>query len=310
MNTTELQPPSAAPSVTSRSHFLRLRGLLHHIREWGDPAKPIVLLGHGWLDVSATFQDLVQPLLGEWRVVAPDWRGFGHSQWPLDGYWFPDYVADLDGLVQHFSPEAPLVLVGHSMGAQIMSLYAGMRPQKVSRLVCLDGLFLPDMEARLAPKHLRRWVDIWPGKPPTRTYPSFEFLAERVRVQHPQLTPERALFIARCWGAEDAYGRIRLLADPKHHLPMPHLYRAAESKEIWRQVTAPTLFIDAGKSNLAQALTAEEHADRRACFRDGRSVTLADAGHMLHFDAPLETGRLIAGFLRSGPATVEAPRFT
>ncbi len=298
MNITELQRTVADPSI-SRSRFVRLRGLIHHVREWGDPAKPILMLGHGWLDVSATFHDLVQPLLADWRVLAPDWRGFGHSQWPRDGYWFHDYVADLDALVAHFSPDGPLVLVGHSMGAQIMSLYAGLRPQKVSQYVSLDGLFLPDMSDRPIPKHLLRWIEAWPGKSPARTYASFEYLAARVRVQHPQLSPERALFIAHCWGAEDGHGRIRLLADPKHHLPMPTLYRVAESKQIWSQVSARTLFIDAGRSAFVTALSAEDTADRRGCFRDHRQATVAGAGHMLHFDAPLEAGRLIAQFLRN-----------
>lgn len=281
----------------SRSRFVRLRGLIHHVREWGQPDRPILMLGHGWLDVSATFQDLVQPLLADWRVLAPDWRGFGHSQWPVDGYWFADYVADLDALVAHFAPTGSVALVGHSMGAQITSLYAGLRPERVSRLVCLDGLFVPDMEATLAPRKLLRWFETWPGKAP-KTYASFDALAERVRVQHPQLSAERALFIARCWGAEDGHGRIRLLADPKHHLNMPTLYRAAESKAVWRNVTAPTLFLDAGKSAFTETLAAAEIAERRACFRDHRQQTIPGAGHMLHFDAPLETGQAIAGFLR------------
>lgn len=285
----------------SRSDFVRIRGLRYHVRRWGDPAKPLLFLGHGWLDVSATFRDLVQPLLDHCQVLAPDWRGFGHSQWPQDGYWFQDYVADLDALVAHYAPQGPVWLVGHSMGAQVMSLYSGLRPERVSKLVCLDGLFLPDMPALLAPKHLRRWLDSWPGKDPDRSYPSFEYLAERVRVQHPQLSPERALFIARCWGAEDGYGRIRLLADPKHRLWMPSLYRVAESEAVWQQVTAQTLFIDAGKSNLIKAIPPEETARRRACFRNRSELSIADAGHMLHFDAPEATGGAIADFLAQPP---------
>ncbi|MEQ1440024.1 alpha/beta hydrolase [Fontimonas sp. SYSU GA230001] len=290
-----IQP--ARSRSASRSDFVRIRGLRYHLRRWGDPTRPLLFLGHGWLDVSATFQDLVQPLLDHCQVLAPDWRGFGHTQWPADGYWFQDYVADLDALVAHYAPEGAVWLVGHSMGAQIMSLYAGLRPERVGKLVCLDGLFLPDMPAQLAPRRLLRWLDTWPGKNPERSYPSFEFLAERIRVQHPQLSSARALFIARCWAAEDGHGRIRLLADPKHRLDMPSLYRAAESEAVWQNVTAPTLFVDGGQSQFVHAIPPAETERRRACFRDRRELRIAGAGHMLHFDAPEVTGRAIAGFL-------------
>lgn len=283
----------------SRSEFVRARGLRHHLRRWGDPSKPLAVLGHGFLDVSATFQYLVQPLLPVCQVVAPDWRGFGHSQWPKDGYWFPDYVADLDALVEHhLAPDRqPLWLIGHSMGAQIMSLYAGLRPERVSKLVLLDGLFLPDMPPEQAPRRFTRWLNEWRELPRSKTYASFEQLAERVRVQHPQLTTERALFVARCWGEEDGRGRIRLLADPKHRLNSPGLYRVAESMAIWQQVTATTLFADAGDSPFLKAIPDEETARRRACFRNHRTAIIPKAGHMLHFDAPEATGELMARFL-------------
>ncbi len=287
------------PSLTSRSEFVRVRGLRYHLRRWGDPAKPLALLGHGWLDVSASFQDLVQPLLTVCQVAAPDWRGFGHTQWPTDGYWFPDYVADLDALVEHLCPaEQPLWLIGHSMGAQIMSLYAGLRPQRVSQLVLLDGLFLPDMAPELAPKRFGRWLNEWRELPRQKTYTSYEQLAERVRAKHPQLSAERALFIAQCWGERDGRGRIRLLADPKHRMNGPSLYRAAESMAIWQQISARTLFVDAANSPFPKMLTAEENERRRSCFAHRQATVIADAGHMLHFDAPQATGAAIAHYLQ------------
>jgi pimeloyl-ACP methyl ester carboxylesterase len=289
-----LQTPN--PS-RSRSEFLPVRGLRYHVRRWGDATAPMIFIGHGWLDVSATFAPLAQALLPQFQVLAPDWRGFGHTQWPQDGYWFPDYVADLDAIVGHYAPQSPVHLVGHSMGAQIMSLYAGLRPQKVGKLVCLDGLFLPDMPATLAPKRFRGWLDELQDLPQQKTYPSFEELARRVRKQHPQLSEERALFVARCWGQENGHGVISLCADPKHRMRGPGLFRVAESMEIWKQVTAPTLFLDAAGSQFAQAIPAGETRQRRACFREHEVGVVANAGHMLHFDAPVETARRIAAFL-------------
>lgn len=283
--------------MESRSEFLSVRGLRYHVRVWGAPeAMPVVLL-HGWLDVSATWAPVAQGLLPRFRVLAPDWRGFGHSQWPQDGYWFYDYVADLECLLDRLSPAEPVRLVGHSMGGQVASLYAGLRPDRVRRLVLLDSLFLPDMGPEVAGKRFRAWLDQLKDPPQQKTYDSFEDLAGRIRKQHPRLTPERALFVARCWGREDGYGRIGLCADPKHRLHGPGTYRVAESMEVWQHVTAPTLFVDTGQSSFGQAISREETARRRACFRDRREVRIEQAGHMLHFDAPDETARHIAAFL-------------
>lgn len=281
----------------SRSEFLTIRGLRYHIRRWGDPKAPALFLGHGWLDVSATFHFVAQELLPKFQVLAPDWRGFGHSQWPQDGYWFHDYVADLEAILDHYSPTEPVLLAGHSMGAQITSLYAGLRPERIKKLICIDGLFMPDMAVSSAPRRFRRWLDQIKAPERQKSYTSYEELALRVRKQHPQLSEERAMFVARCWGYADAHGRITLCADPKHRLDMPSLYRADQSMVIWKEVTAPTLFLDAGKSAFINSITPELMQERRDCFAKHQRAVVADAGHMMHFDAPEETARHMVEFL-------------
>ena len=79
--------------------FFELRGMRHHLRRWGDPARPWIFLGTGWLDCSASFGPLVAGLLDDYHVVSPDWRGTGLSEWPVDGYWFANYLADVDALL-------------------------------------------------------------------------------------------------------------------------------------------------------------------------------------------------------------------
>jgi pimeloyl-ACP methyl ester carboxylesterase len=281
----------------SRSEFIRVRELRYHIRRWGDPAAPKIVLLHGFLDVSATWQPVAAGLLPQFQVLAPDLRGFGYTEWPQDGYWFQDYVGDLQAIVDHYSPQEPILLVGHSMGAQIASLYAGLRADRVKRLVCLDGLFLPDMAASLAPKRFKRWLDELKDLPQQKSYASFADLAARVRHQHPDLPAERAEFIARCWGREDGNGRITLCADPKHRLSGPGLYRNEESLAIWREITAPTLFVDGALSPFAKTIPPEEVQRRRACFREHQAVSIGNGSHMLHFSAPAETARAIAAFL-------------
>jgi pimeloyl-ACP methyl ester carboxylesterase len=282
--------------TASRSDFIRVRGLRYHIRRWGEAAAPKVFLLHGFLDVSATWQPVAEGLLPGFQVLAPDLRGFGHTEWPADGYWFPDYVGDLEAIADHYSPAEPLRLVGHSMGAQVASLYAGLRPERVSQLAILDGLFLPDMAPTLAPRRFRKWLDQLRDLPRQKSYPSFEELAGRIRKNHPELSPERARFVAHCWGAEDGRGRISLCADPKHRLSGPGLYRAEESLAIWREITARTLFVDGGKSQFAQAIATDEKQRRRTCFRSFEEATVADGTHMLHFSAPEATAAALAAF--------------
>src|SRR5688500_13434350 len=104
---------------TATSHFHRIHGLEYHVRTWGEASAPKLFMLHGWMDVSASFQFVVDSLAREWHVVAPGWRGFGLTEWARDGYWFPDYYADLDALFDIYAGDSPVKLVGHSMGGNI-----------------------------------------------------------------------------------------------------------------------------------------------------------------------------------------------
>ena len=89
----------------SESQFLQVRGLRYHVRHWQRTGAPKLVLLHGWMDVSASFQFVVDALENEWDVYAPDWRGYGLTGWAkADSYWFPDYLADLDFLLEHDRP--------------------------------------------------------------------------------------------------------------------------------------------------------------------------------------------------------------
>ena len=131
----------------SRSSYLDLRGLRFHLREWGPAGAPKIFMLHGWMDVSATFQFLVDALRGDWHVIAPDWRGFGRSASAGDCYWFPDYLADLDAILAACAPAETPSLLGHSMGGNVACMYAGVRPGRVARVVALDAFGLADRPA-------------------------------------------------------------------------------------------------------------------------------------------------------------------
>ncbi len=108
----------------SRSEFVELRDMRMHVRLWGAPEALKLFFLHGWQDFSASFQFVVDALAGDWHCIAPDWRGFGQSEWNDDCYWFPDYIADLDAVLDHYSPGEAARLVGHSMGGNVACVYA------------------------------------------------------------------------------------------------------------------------------------------------------------------------------------------
>ncbi|THF66272.1 alpha/beta hydrolase [Pseudothauera nasutitermitis] len=286
----------------SRSTHLELRGLRHHVREWGTPGAPRVFMLHGWMDVSASFQFLVDELAHDWHVVAPDWRGFGRSARGADAYWYPDYLGDLDALLRHYSLEAPARLLGHSMGGNVACLYAGVRPARVAAVVALDAFGLADRSADEAPGRYEKWLDELARPVAFRGYAGFDELAARLMRDNPRLSAERAGWLSRQLGEEDGAGGVRLLGDPAHKRINAVLYRRAEAEACWRRVRAPVLWVRPEEDGLRKHLGVEDAAleAARACFRNLREVVLADCGHNLHHDRPAELARIVEPFLRSG----------
>jgi pimeloyl-ACP methyl ester carboxylesterase len=287
---------------SSESLFFDIRSLRYHVRHWrGDSAHRMVLL-HGWMDVSASFQFLVDALTADWDVYAPDWRGYGLTQWSgADSYWFPDYMGDLDALLERIQPDAPVSLVGHSLGGNVAGLYSGVRPARVAKFVNLEGFGMPATKPEQAARRYARWMDELRVAPKLRPYPDYAALADRMQRNNARLTRERAEFLARHWGSESADGVV-LRSDPAHILVNATLYRLDEALACWKQVTAPVLWVDGAESETLKriGLSAEEHAARRGAFRDLRHVTVPDAGHMLHHDQPEPVARLIEEFLLRG----------
>lgn len=290
----------------SHSEFITVRGLRYHVRRWGDPAAPQLFLLHGWMDVSASFQFVVDHFAREWQVLAPDWRGFGLSQRAgADCYWFPDYLGDLDALLHHYSPDRPVDIVGHSMGGNVACLYAGVRPQRVARLVNLEGFGLAQTAPELAPARYAKWLDELAEETTLRTYASLDEVAARLCRTNPRLAPERAAFLASHWAQRDAAGRWELLGDPAHKRVNPVLYRVEEVLACWRRIAAPVLWVEADRTDILRFFGTPEQAQaevarRMAAIPDVRRVVVEEAGHMLHHDQPATVARLIEDFLAHG----------
>ena len=279
------------------SEFVLLRQRRMRFRIWGDATAPRLFLLHGWGDVAASFQFVVDALRRDWRVIAPDWRGFGESQWNGGAYWFPDYIADLDALLEHYSPDEPARLVGHSMGGNVATLYAGIRPGRVAGIVNLEGFGLQPTDPADAPDRYGRWLDQLRAEAGFRTYPDHAAFAARLRHDNPRLTQDRAAFLAEHL-AETTAGGVRLAADPCHRWVNPILYRIEEAKACWRRVTAPVLWVRGADSGFLREYipAADDYRERLACLADARDVLLAECGHNIHHDRPEDVARLIEEF--------------
>lgn len=289
----------------SRSHFHDVRGLRYHVRTWGNPgAHPLVML-HGWMDVGASFQFVVDELEHDWYVIAPDWRGFGLTQWAADGYWFLDYLGDLDALLDIYAPEAPCPVVGHSMGGNVLNLYAGARPSRVSHLVLAEGFGLKPPPPAKAPERIARWLDELKEPAQLRPYATFAEVAERLMRNNPRLPRAKANFLAQHWALRRDDGTIALAADPRHKRVSPLLYRIEEALASWERIEAPVLWLWGEHHDDMKRWAGDDPADwqrRRAAFRQLTEVTIAGAGHMMHHDQPKAFARAIEHFI--GPRDI------
>jgi pimeloyl-ACP methyl ester carboxylesterase len=285
--------------IPPRSRILDIRGLRYHLHEWGAPGAPLLLMLHGWMDVGASFQFVVDAFKRDWHVLAPDWRGYGRTQWAgIDSYWFPDYLADLEFICDAVAPHESPLLVGHSMGGNVAMLYAGIRPERIRAVVNLEGFGLRESAAAEAPKRYRRWFDELKQGPRLRDYASLAEVAERLRANNPRLSAARADWLAAQWSEPMDTGRYRIAGDPAHKIVNPVLYRWAEVAACWSNITAPVLWVEAAHTDAMKWAGLREEIDARiALLKDVRVKRVEDAGHMLHHDQPEAVAALIESFV-------------
>jgi len=288
----------------ARSQVLAVRGLRYHVHCWGEPSAhepPLVML-HGWMDVGASFQFVVDAMADDRFVIAPDWRGFGHSAAPgADSYWFPDYLGDLDALLDALAPARAVDLAGHSMGGNVAMIYAGVRPERIRRLVNLEGFGLPESRPAQAPKRYRQWLEELKAPAQMRTYPSLDAVAERLVKNNPLLTPDKAAWLAPHWSEQRDDGRWHILGDPAHKRVNPALYRKDEVVECWRHITAPMLWVEGDRTDVTKwwgdRYPRSEFEARLSVLTHLQREVLSPCGHMLHHDQPEALAALIDRFL-------------
>ncbi|MDQ7049798.1 MAG: alpha/beta hydrolase [Enterobacterales bacterium] len=274
---------------------LSLAGCQCHIAEWNAKAETIVLAFHGWLDNLASFESLAQHMPNI-RLIAIDFPGHGHSEHHKDGqvYYFLDGLYLIDDLIEQLGLQQANLL-GHSMGGAIASIYAGVQPKRVDKLVLIEALgpltapdedclhnFSQSIKLRRAIKGKRKPI-----------YSHFdEGLTARAEVS--EIAPELIRPLVDRALVEIPEGHT-WRADPR--LRVPSLMRLTEAQvlAILANIDADCLVIEAN-NGLLQQQNSEHFELRKKTIKSLEIIKLA-GGHHIHLEKSSEIARLIQDFL-------------
>jgi pimeloyl-ACP methyl ester carboxylesterase len=284
-----------------RDRVVDSQGLPIHCLEWGEPVGVPIILVHGFLDQAHSWKFFVAEIEKQTRkrlwIVAPDCRGHGDSGWVGAGgyYHFPDYVLDLDYVIQSLG--APRInLIGHSMGGSISYLYAGAFPPRVNKLTLIEGVGPVGMNFSDAPLRMEKWITEVRerARHHFRAYTSIEAGAGQLRQTNPRLTVERALDLARAGMKQHVNGKWIWKFDPLHRTAAPQPFYTAQALEFFRRIECPVLIVDGKESRQTQRTDKQERYDTIA---NHRRAVVERAGHMVHQDNPAKLAEVLTEFL-------------
>ena len=260
-----------------------------------EPSRTLLLL-HGFLDAASTWDLVAAPLaLAGYEVVAPDLRGFGASGRVPDGgyYHFPDYIADLEDLVRGLAPKW-LGVIGHSMGGGVATLFAGARPERVAKLVVMEGLGPMSEPPELAVDRMRKWLaDREKISRAPRVLGSLDEATTRLAASHPRIDRELLRTRAERLVRTNEAGELGWAWDPLHRTTAPTPFNAEVFASFVRAISCPTLFVGGGPLGWHPP----DEASRLAGFARLERVDFEDAGHMMHWTAPEAVAAAILAFL-------------
>ena len=278
-------------------------GRLHVVvQSWGATDGAPVLALHGWLDNAASFDPLAATLDGL-RLLAVDLPGHGWSDHRAGGsYFFIDYLVDLHELVEQLEL-GRVALVGHSFGGAIAAAFAGAFPERVERVVLLDGFLPVTVEPGHAIERLRAHVTARAASRPTaRVLADIEEAAVRIGANRNGPGLEAARLLAGR-GTAPAPGGVVFRSDPLLRAGAPLALCRAQADAFVSGVRCPVFALRArggypyheSTTNRFRALV--PHADWREI----------DGGHYVHMDRPREVAELIQPFLAAAAAVGPEP---
>ena len=269
------------------SHSYISQRLRLHYADWGNPDAPPLLLVHGGRDHCRNWDWVAEALRDDYRILAPDLRGHGDSEWFRGGaYAMADYVYDIAQLVLR-KQLAPVSIIGHSLGGSISLHYAGAYPETVKALVAVEGLGpspeqIARRKAKPAQERLREWIDTQrglAGRLPRR-YATIGEACDRMREANPRLTAEQARHLTVHGANQNEDGTYSWKFDNYSRADRPFGLDPEDSFGLWSNISCPTLLIRG-----LESWVGDPEADGRAPhFRNARFVNVEGAGHWVHHD--------------------------
>jgi pimeloyl-ACP methyl ester carboxylesterase len=263
------------------SRFYKAQRLNLHYVVWGDERKPPIMLVHGMRDHARNWDPVAERLVEHFAVYAPDLRGHGDSDWSVGSqYSLVEFVGDLHAFTEHLN-RYPLTIIAHSLGGSISLQYTGVFPDKVRKVVSIEGLGPGLGEPRPASWRMRDWIkhirDLEVRRP--RRY-SLEAAIKRMEEENPHLSHEMAVHLTIHGSKENDDGSRSWKFDNFTRMRSPYEFNLADAREIWNQIQCPVLLVRGSESWVKDP----EQDGRASAFKNYRSVCIEDAGHWVHHD--------------------------
>jgi pimeloyl-ACP methyl ester carboxylesterase len=266
------------------SHFFYSDRLKLQFWDWGTNGKPALLLVHGGLDHARSWDATARALRDDYHVYALDLRGHGNSAWaPGALYSIAEHVLDLSALIDIING-FPITIIGHSLGGIISLIYSGIYPDRVRKVVAIEGLGPPPTHRvhKPASQRYREWIEEvrkLENRAP-HSYPTIAEAVKRMKEANPFLSDEVAEHLTLHGTNWNADGSIIWKFDNYARIFAPYGLNIDDAKEVLSQITSPALLFW-GRKSWAQD---PEIDGRASVIRDHRLVKVDNAGHWVHHD--------------------------
>jgi pimeloyl-ACP methyl ester carboxylesterase len=281
------------------SYYVSQRLRLHYV-DWGNESAPPLLLIHGNKDHARSWDWVARSLRDEYHVIAPDLRGHGDSAWAIGGhYMLNEFVLDIAQLIETLGLH-PVTIVSHSLGGAVALQYAAVYPERVHKLVAIEGLGPPP---EMLKKHLgsppwkliKNWIEQvrgLSGRQPRR-YPDIDAAARRMQEENSFLSPEQARHLTVHGMARNEDGTFSWKFDNYTRAFFPQSFDPSQRKGMWERISCPTLLIRGSESWASDP----EQDGRADAFQQAELVNIEGAGHWVHHDRLSEFLGVVRRFL-------------
>lgn len=266
------------------SHFFYSDRLKLQFWDFGQDGKPALVLIHGGLDHARSWDWVARSLRQHYHVYALDLRGHGNSAWaPGAMYSVAEHVLDLSVLLDIIG-EFPIRLIGHSLGGIIVLHYAGLYPDRVQKVVSVEGIGFPEGHRIHSPasERMRKWIERVREveRRNQKSYSSLEAAVARMKEANPHLSDEVARHLTLHGTNWDANGCMVWKFDNYVRAFSPYGHNIADAAEVFSRITSPVLLFWGLESFAPVPATDPRVTAMSHC----RVVPVAKAGHWVHHD--------------------------